>query len=209
MKIKNSYYNKFLREGIIELIEPETITKVIEGIKHKFQSQARSLVIALYATGARPCEILDLKGESFQRENTHLIISVTGRKKGRPRKIHLPINNKLYKELWEYASSLPPNMFVFHRFKTRYGRIVKHKNGETSYRMDTTDGLRYWFKIWFSPFVDITPYCLRHNRFSKMAEKGASMQEMKFIKGARSLSSIDYYTHLSSRTAKKVIKYMD
>ena len=60
-------------------------------------------------------------------------------------------------------------------------------------------------RMWVKKWCGVPAYYFRHNRFSYMAQKGARVDEMRYVKGG---GSLDYYTHLSTESAKKVSKYL-
>jgi hypothetical protein len=72
--------------------------------------------------------------------------------------------------------------------------------------IDYTGSLRYYFRKWFArlPIGVISPYYLRHNRFSKLSEEGLTDTELRFLKGSRSNESIVPYQHLSLNKSRKL-----
>lgn len=210
-KITNKAYRQFLDEGIIETLGESDIKKALSNIKGKNVKEGRALLIALYYTGARPNEVLDIKSKDVQKKKSYVLIKVKGSKRGLPRTIYLQYRRPLVKEFYKYACSIFPGMYLFHNFIGHYERTYINKEGEIKTRIDTTDKLRYHVKKWFQGVVkgSITPYFLRHNRFSKLAEKDVRLQDIRMLKGSRTTDSIKYYLHLSSRSAKKIARKMD
>jgi len=208
--VKNKHYRMFLDHGIIETINETQLTNAlnnINGIRGSYTKEARSLLITLYYTGARPNEILNLKAKAFTTEKSYLKILVPGSKKGLPRTLYLRISKPLVKELHEYATSCMPEMYLFYHYRSNYTRQHPTKKGITE-RTEVTNRLRYYFDLWFKDiFQDsINPYYLRHNRMSKLAEAGASMQELRMLKGSRTYESVIPYLHMSSKTGKQLAK---
>ena len=101
-------------------------------------------------------------------------------------------------------------MYCFFHYRDNYVRLKDDKKGNERSRLECTNKLRWYFKKWFA-FVPggITPYFLRHNRFSKLSEKGASLEEIRQIKGSKSFNSVFPYLHLSAKTAKSIAKKID
>lgn len=148
--------------------------------------------------------------EDCDKDKSYLTIKVPGAKRGLPRTIYLPIRLPLIKELYKYIMSCPPHMFLFYHFRSHYKRYRKTPKGLKEYT-EITDGLRYHIQKWFSGVIEdsITPYYLRHNRFSKLAEKGIDLQDIRMLKGSRTYSSVTPYLHMSSKSAKKISKKLD
>lgn len=210
-KITNQNYRKFLDEGIINFINEEHINQALTNIKGKHIKEARSLLISLYYTGARPNEVLRIRAKEVTRDGAHICVLVPGSKNGLPRTIRLSYSKPLVKELYGYACSLFPDMFLFFNYKGNYIRKVLKRNGEIKERVEISNKLLYHFKRWFAGIIDnsIPTYYLRHNRFSKMSEKGATDQDLRHTKGCRSFESIAYYKHMSTDTSKKMAKMID
>jgi len=212
--IKNLRYRQFLDTGMFESITENDLNKAllnVKGIKGKHIKEARALLIGLYYTGCRPNELLKLKSNDVKTDDqSYYCILMKGSKGGLPRTIYLQKRKPLIKEFSEYCLSLPPGMYAFFHYRDNYVRLRNNKKGEERNRLECTNRLRWYFKQWFN-FIPggITPYFLRHNRFSKLAEKGASLEEIRQIKGSKTFNSIYPYLHLSSKTAKQVAKKIE
>lgn len=193
-RITNRWYRQFLDTGVIELVRQDEFAELLARVEHKHQTQARALTIILYITGRRPSEVLDLTGQSVQKVYQSVQMTLTTRKGGAATLIELPLQNPLIAEFWDYAKEVFPTMYLFWAFRGR---------GKT-----TTDKLRYWFRKWSCGMErSWPPYFFRHNRFSTMAQQGATPEEIKYLKGARTLASVEPYLHLSTARAKKLKKY--
>lgn len=203
--IKNQLYRQFLDDGIIKFLEIEDIKKALENIEGKHKAEARSLLIALYYTGARPHEILKTHAGDITEEGSYIIIKVAGGvKKSLPRSIYVSKSRPLVAELLIYARSFFPGYIIFNHFRSSYVRTYAGKRGIKEYN-DLSAKLRYHVRKWFS-FMEkeVTPYFIRHNRFSKLMAAGASLDEVRQTKGSRTMDSIMPYLHLSTFQAKKV-----
>lgn len=209
-KIKNKHYKKFLTEGIIDIIEETDINKALENITGKNRIMGRSLLIALYLTGARPAEILELKPKHIKKEARYITIQLKTLKKGLARKIYLKKDNKLAKELYQYSQTLFPELTMFHAYKNHYAQTYQTKKGKKTI-ITTTSLLRYHLQRWFKNVTEepITPYYLRHNRFSKLSQKGATYEQIRQLKGAKTLNSVTPYLHMSRKTATATAKLID
>jgi len=210
-KITNPNYRKFLDEGIMEFVTEEQLKEALSNIKEKQRKQGRALLIILYYTGARPKEILYIKANDILKEGSFITIKIMGAKRGLTRKVYLQYKKSLIKELWNYVTTLPPEMFLFHSFKNTYVRSKQVKSGEIKQYVEETDKIRYYIFKWFKGVIpgSITPYFLRHNRFSKLSEAGATMQQIRQMKGSKSMKSILPYIHLSSESAKKLARKIE
>ncbi len=204
--MKNEHSRKFLDKGEIDIITKETLGRLLNNIKGKNMVQARSLVIALYYTGARPVEMFKSLAEDLKKQGRYIIYYLKASKRGLPRTVYLPYNNEFVKELYNYSISIFPKMLMFRDFKNNYTKSILLKSGEIKERIETSGKLRYYFNKWCDGVIDppINPYFLRHNLFSSLTMQGVSDRDIKQLKGARSMESVRYYQHLSSASAKRV-----
>lgn len=202
--ISNEKYRKFLDKGIIEPITKEQFKDLLKKVKSKkYLIEARSLIIALYYTGARPAEIFKLRGRDFKKESTYIRVFMPAAKNGLPRPIFLRHTNPDIKELWNFRNKCHPDILLFRHFKSQYKRTAESKKGTKVYD-ESSAKLRYHFKKWFGE--EITPYYFRHSRFSDLIQKGASSEDIMQIKGSKTLQSVRPYMHLSSKTGKKLAR---
>jgi integrase len=209
--INNLNYRRFLDDGLINVIDERLLESALSNISGKFRDQSRALLILLYYTGARPCELLDVRADDVTKDKSYVIIQVRGAKRGLPRPIHLRFSNKLVREAYNYARALPAGMFLFHKYRGGYERHHKTKKGEIRVYIERSDRMRYHVRKWFDGVIkgSIPPYYLRHNRFSKLSMKGITIEDIRFLKGSKTLESVTPYLHLSSATAKKIARHME
>lgn len=207
--IKNQNYRNFLDKGIIQTLTLKDIQNAISNIKTN-KEEAKSLITILYYTGARPNEVLLIKAKDITKENQYIIIQLQGSKNGLPRKVYLQYKYKLIKELYQYSNKLFEDAYIFYHFKGNHKRTYINKKGEIKNYTETSYKLRYYFNKWFKDLPEsISPYFLRHNRFSILAEKDLSVHEIRILKGARTLQSVMPYIHMSSKTGKKIARKID
>lgn len=205
-RIKNPHYVKFLEEGVIDFIKPEHLNLALANVKGQYTKQARALLICLYYTGARPSEVLKLKGKDISRERGYLRINITPSKNSLPRPI-MPLRKLSHiHELENYAFSIFPEMLLFPNFISTYEREYKKKNGEIVIYKETSRKVRYLvYNAFEGVFAEsLTPYVFRHNRFSKLADIGATLEDIRHLKGAKSMDSVTPYLHMSTAKAKKL-----
>lgn len=214
MKIKNKNYRKFLDNGVIDLVtldQLEAALNNVKGVRGQYIKEGRALLIALYWTGARPVEILLMKAKDIQLHEKHktlVSLHLKTAKRGNERKILIPKQRKFMKELYTYSKSIFPEMFMFKHYENRYVRHYTDSRGNSKQHIDTTDKIRYYVSKWFTGVIEdsITPYFLRHSRFSSMSEYGADPIEIKHYKGSKKMSGVEPYLHLSSKRMVKTAR---
>lgn len=209
-KIKNKMYVDFMNGNLSQFLSDDQIIQVIDGISGKHRTQSRALVCVLYMTGCRPVEALKLKRDDFWIERSFLKIRVPGSKRGTNRTLSFRLKWKPTSVLWAYVKNLPMGLLVFYKYRSNYKRRVKIKKAELEeqkYRIynDTANRMWYYIKKWFEPVIDggISPYVLRHNRLSKLGEKGLEPEELRKFKGSRTLQSVMPYLHMTRKTSEK------
>jgi integrase len=207
--INNPRYREFLDKNTIKTIGPEEFINMLKQIKHKNPKQARTLCTILYYTGCRPSEALKLTAGMIKKDGPRwLLINTPATKNGLPRPITIKYALPAIKEIWDYSKGLPENMYLFPQFRSHKKRTTNYKNskGESKSKEydETASKVYYYFNKWFG----LMPYFFRHNRFSKMMEEGATSDDVKFIKGAKSMESVTPYQHMSARTSKNISKYI-
>lgn len=205
-RITNKNYREFLDNGIMTILTEEDINKALSNVKGKYTDEYKSFIITMYYTGARPNEILRLKAKSLEKKSNYIVVTVPASKRGLPRPIYVPYKHKLVKELYKYASKLFPDMYLFFHLRGNYTRTVINKKGEVKEYEEISSKVRYFFKQWFDNVIEggIPPYYLRHNRFSKLMEAGATAEEVRLLKGAKSYNSVTAYLHMSTKSAKNI-----
>ncbi len=207
-RIKNELYREFLDSGTIQILNAEDIEKALKNVTGRHIKEGRALIICLYYTGARPSEVLLLKARDVTKDKGYIIVQMSATKGGLARPIMIPYKHKMARELYVYSQSIFPDMPMFYNFKNNYTRIVMSKRGIPKSYTTTTDKLRYYFKKWFQ-HIDLTPYFLRHNRFSALTTKGHRSEEIRQMKGSRTDASVKPYQHMSTDTAKKLGRSME
>lgn len=208
-RIINPAYRQFLDEGVIDIVTIEQIQQAANSIKGKYVEQARALLYALYYTGARPVEVLDIRAKDVTKNGQYIVVQVRGAKNGLPRKIFIKSTKPGAKELYAYAAKNHLDMLIFFKYRGNYKRYYKKKNGEIVKYIETSYKLRYHFALWFRGILDLTPYFLRHSRFSSLAESGASDRDMQQMKGSKTVASIQPYVHMSTKTAKSLARIIN
>lgn len=200
--VKNEAYRKFIDKGIIDIITKDQLKAALKNIPYKYNREGRALLITLFYTGARPVEALGLKGKDITMfKGYYVAVRLETAKKGKTRTLMLLHKDPLVRELYDYAIRCFPEALLFYHYRSEYTRKTKSKFGKDLERKEVSDKLRYHIKKWFKGVIpeSITTYFLRHNRFSSLAQEGVSPQDIKEFKGAKSITSVDPYIHLSTK----------
>ncbi len=205
-KITNKRYRQFLDEGIITPLTEQNIRAALNNIKGKYAREGKALLITLYYTGARPNEVLNLTGKDVLKEDSYIVIKMPRSKLGLPRPIYLPYRKELARIVYNYSMGVFPDMFLFFNYRSSCKRIVKGKEYS-----ELAHNIRYHFRKWFKGVIDggITPYFLRHSRFSNLSLKGVDLKEIQQLKGGKTMASVHPYIHLSTKSAKAIAKKLD
>lgn len=219
-KIVNSEYKRFVKTGLINLIKPPEFKKMLDNVEHAKLKQARALLIMLYYTGRRPSELVSFRVKDFLKKGLQLQLTFETKKGGRANILYLSLSkrNKLefLPELWAYLDSFRnafPETFVFWAFRdspNHKKRVIKVKSKKTGFVKSLEypiicDRVKYYVLKW----TGLPPYFFRHNRFSSMAAKGASLNQIKNAKGAKTFESVYPYVHLSTTEALKTSKFIE
>lgn len=228
MTVKNPNYLRFKSEGIIEYVTENHIREAIKNIDKctlkRRREEAKALLIVMYYTGCRPAEALLMKSKDCVKDGAYLKLTVKTLKRGRARVIWLSFRKfPLIKHLWEWHLKKYHEEFLFRSFQGQYknhqewdkkiilkdsstGEEIEQKSRVKRDYILIAQKLPYYFKRWFDGvFTDgVNPYYLRHNKFSKLAESGASDRDLMIMKGSRSYNSIEYYIHRSEKRGKKL-----
>lgn len=217
--IKNKNYKAFLDGEPIEYVEEQHLKQALENIdlysRKGRREEGKALLIMLYYTGCRPAEALLCKAKQIEKDRTYIKIKLKTLKGGRARTIWLNTSiHPLTKILFEWRKKHYEEELLFFNFIGRYkhNKLIKKADGteEMKEYIDISAKLNYHFNKWFKEVFDggVNPYYLRHNKFSKLAERGkVSDRQLMQLKGARSYESIAPYIHTSELEGKKVSKY--
>lgn len=209
---KSPYYQEFLDGKEMKIINIEDIYKACKNIK-RFKKAGTALLSILYYTGARPDEVLKLHANNISlqkstlngKEHNFLKIQLETVKRGIARVIRLDMSKPIVKDIYDYSSNYPPNAFIFYMFKGSYKRIG-YRKGKPTERIEISDLFRYYFNKWFKGVLrhPIPPYYLRHNRLTKLSMSGATVEQLRLFKGAKSPDSVIPYLHQSRLESEKI-----
>lgn len=203
--IINQNYRNFLDGKGIIILTVDDLEKALGNLKGEHLQQARALLILLYYSGCRPAEAVEVIGKDIQKVGSFLEVNLKGLKHGNDRKILISIGKKFVTELYTYASHLFPEMYIFSHFKTDGRQTINGKEYiRNAYKVN------YHVKKAFKGVLpeDTVAYFLRHNRFSSMSEQGASPEQIRHYKGAKTLDSVVPYLHLSKEGMIKASRFI-
>jgi integrase len=247
MEYKNKLYSDFKQGHFIEPISREDLDCILSCITKlcdedeivtrdsltgnwiggkTYEKMARSFMIILWASGARPAEVLNLTcGDVLRKPGNMISVFFKTLKHGVARELLFSYKDKFIAEFWDYCSGFTlPEMFIFRLLRCEYTRsnviktIVK-ENSETGEREEvkrtsyagknykcTSAKVFHHFRRWvMEADIDILPYYLRHSRISSLADKpGATIKDLMNWKGAKSSESVDPYMHATKGRAAKV-----
>lgn len=176
-------------------------TLILPKVAHRHhQEQAEIYLILLYWLGRRPVELIDLAEHQIQRIGQALKLSISSAKHGRDAILYLPTSNPDFKRVSAYWQKLAPRQYFFWAFRgaARVKTVSFVHNKKTGERTTKTYGDRakkisYWVKKW----TGLPPYFFRHNRYTLMAQAGASVWDIQYAKGSRTTKSVEPYISYS------------
>lgn len=176
-------------------------TLVLPKVIHKrYQEQAEVFVILLYWLGRRPIELVDLAEHQFKRVGSALRLSISAAKHGKDAVLYLPLSNPDFQKVLKYWQRIAPRQYLFYSFR-RPGKqktvsfITNKKTGEKKTKVygDRAKLVSWWVKKW----TGLPPYFFRHNRYTLMAQSGASVWDIQYAKGSRTTKSVEPYISYS------------
>ena len=216
--IKNKRYLRHFKKSQILLISPKEFYENWSKIKAKpyLQNLLKDFFLLMFWTGRRPIELLDLKGEDFRRtalkeENEmyrdYLLIDTHTKKGGNDVEIMFVFEQiPELERLWSRIQGCPPEFRYFELLRTRGTDTLnwKTKAGESRSQTYEAPTKKFWY--WSNKYFEVPPYFFRHNRFSTMVNEGATYEDIKIWKGAKSTSSVDPYISPTQGTLRRIGK---
>jgi len=228
-QIHNEYYKTFKDKWTeFKPLDVQTFLEKVNLINYKSPqktTQARVLLSLAFWTGLRPAELIELKPTNIDRERGGVVIKATAKKGGVSGKVWLPINqNTQY--IYDYCKNIHPEMYLFPYFykskpaKNKVHWTVKQRwlekqpDGTTKQIEKTIKKEKVYFRYtnnldklalkWFGfPF-----YYFRHNRFSEMSLKGATLEDIRQAKLAKTINSAFPYVKFGTAQAKRRSKFL-
>jgi integrase len=209
--IKNERYKGFKDTGFIDFIKsPEFCTKVetihTNGVAKT--NQLRAFFRIIYLTSRRPSEILELRLKDF-KEDDGLKIHFQTKKGGEPTTLILP-PSPITQKIQDYIKTIVmPEQLLFPLLRSDNTQTIRYKTKageprEKKYLRVNTVTFRAAIK-----YFGVPPYFFRHNRLSMVMDNGGTLEDARYIKGAKGYSSVIPYAHMSTARAKKIARFME
>jgi site-specific recombinase XerD len=168
------------------ILSQEEVTRLIHAARTPFQ---RTLLMTLYATGARNAEVTRLKFTDI--DSQRMVIHIQGGKGRKDRDVMLSC--KLLEELREHWHRLRrrPKLWLFPGNRNHCGdqpidtKTVWHTCRQASKRAGIQKGVH--------------PHTLRHCFATHLLEAGADLRTIQILLGHHDLKETTVYLHLSQR----------
>ena len=215
-KIKNERYLRHFKRGKIEPISPKEFYdnwKKIQAPYH-LQNLLKDYFLLLYWTGRRPVEILDLKGKDFRQTTLkdkggtwkdYLAIQTHTKKGGKEVEIFLVFEQiPELSKLWGRIQGCPNDFMVFWLLRTTQKQELKWITKDNIEKSKIYDRPSKKVFYWCIKYFGVPPYFFRHNRFSTMKIEGATFEDIKTFKGAKTLASVECYISPDEETLREL-----
>lgn len=164
-------------------IEREDLLSMIRTVKNR---RNQNLIALLWMSGARPSEIIELKKEDCEVQETKLSLTLVTKKKRKGRWV-------LGKRTLEFKRPLPPNQDKLIEFVADY---LKNCQEGLLFPISTRTVERIIYKAGRQALRrNICPYNFRHTRMSILGSKGATIDELLHFKGSTDIRSVSPYLH--------------
>jgi site-specific recombinase XerD len=168
------------------ILSQEEVAQLIDAARTPYH---RTLLMTLYATGARRAELTHLKLSDI--DSQRMVIRIQGGKGRKDRDVML--SPKLLQELHEHCHRLhrKPSTWLFPGNRHHSGdlpidtKTVWHACKEAAKRA----GIQ----------KDVHPHTLRHSFATHLLEAGADLRTIQILLGHRDLEETTIYLHLSQR----------
>lgn len=156
-------------------VEPESVQAMMG---QAGSAEEAALIAYLFRTGARPVELQMLRGQDVFRSGGRVNVKLRTAKNGISRTIGFRPGMRFVREMEDFAATRT--------------RLFPH---DTSWMRKVVDRLSHG---------KLTPYTFRHNRLTRLAEAGASINQLMLWKGARDVKSISQYLYLNPALTEKM-----
>jgi integrase/recombinase XerD len=168
------------------ILSQQEVARLIDAARTSFH---RTLLMTLYATGARNAELTRLKFSDFDKQR--MVVHIQGGKGRKDRDVML--SSKLLEELREHWHRLPrrPRVWLFPGKRHHCGdqpidtKTVWH----ACYQAAQRAGLQ----------KRVHPHTLRHCFATHLLEAGADLRTIQILLGHNDLKETTRYLHLSQR----------
>lgn len=161
--------------------------------KDNFTFRNRCILELLYSTGLRISELVGLKLENIQLDES--LVKVMG--KGGKERI-VPLNDITTDYLSKYIKDIRPNMLkktqTDYVFLNNHGKVLTR---QAVFKMIKKRGEEAGLK------KEISPHTLRHSFATHLLQNGADIRFIQELLGHSDLGTTEIYTHVINETLKK------
>lgn len=218
-KITNKRYSLHFKKGKFEPMQKEEFYQRLNkiNVKPHLLNPFKYFFLILYWSARRPIQVLELTRGQLRKTtlkdiktgewNDFLEIEPAPRKGEKPVTIYLMFDNiPLLADFWNWAEGAPEDFKPFYMLKSKQKHTVKWKTktGQLREKENEYISSRMWY--WANKFFEIPPYFLRHNRYTVMRLNGATFEEIKTFKGAKTMASVEVYVHPDEETLRSISK---
>src|SRR5213596_334730 len=166
----------------------EEVARLIDSARNLLD---RTLLMVLYSTGMRNCELRHLQVKDIDSKS--MLIHIQRGKGGRDR--YVPLSPKLLETLREYWRWMKPKTYLFpgtvngsRADKPITPKVLWEACREAAQRAGITKAVR--------------PHLLRHSYATHLVEAGADLPTVQLLLGHSDLKATSIYLHLSERHLK-------
>jgi len=153
-------------------------------------NRERALISFLYIFGPRPSEVLEITGEDVDIQPTKVTVRIPTKKIRKQQ--HFEVVRREITVRRPHPRDRVLEEFVY------YARLVKES--DPTQRLfgfrDRTSINKIVERVSVGALgYSLAPYNFRHSRLTKLARAGATIDELMYWKGARSVKSVSPYLH--------------
>jgi len=170
-----------------EVLSQEEIAKIINAAETE---KSKLMIKTLYYTGLRVSELVNLKPENIDFENSQLIVVGKGNKQRR-----VILNEKLKQELKQWIENHRDYKFLFSKEAPLTTRNIQKILSKISFKL----GIK----------KQVTPHKLRHSFATHLLEKGLDIRTIQALLGHENLATTQIYTHLTKELYRKAKEIVD
>lgn len=158
-----------------------------EMVKRAKSPRDKFLIAILYLTGARPSEVLELKQEDVDIQESQLVIRLVTKKLGKAKGFTIRERHL------EIQKSSPFVEHIIAWAGQKQGKLLEINDSRVR---------QITYELSENRFC---PYHFRHSRLTKLSRSGASMDELMFWKGSKDEKSVVEYLKAKPIGRKLVI----
>jgi site-specific recombinase XerD len=186
-------YPKYTHQRTPRVLSPDEVARLIEAAGNL---QARAILMALYSTGMRRSELVQLRVEDIDSER--MIIHIRKGKGGKDRDV--PLCPRLLETLREYWRWKKPKTWLFPGQPRANGEHLTDK----AVWYACADAARH-----AGLKKRVSPHMLRHSFATHLLEDGADLPTIQMLLGHADLEATSIYLHLSRRHLERTVNPLE